>query len=734
LLNAPDVRLITILAPGGMGKTRLSVAAAEGVLPDFADGVYFVELAPLTEAESIVSAIAEATGYPFQSDGRSPQQQVSDFLSNKSLLLVLDNYEHLLKGAGLITELLNAAPQLKILVTSRQRLAQSGETLFHLTGMDFPAWETPEDALNYAAVKLFMNSARRAKPDFKLTRDNLNYVARICRMVQGMPLGIVLAASWLGMLTPEEIAAEMAQSRDFLATDEGDLPERQRSIRAVMDYSWQQMNADEQQVFMKLSVFRGGFTREAAEAVAGANLRILMSLTTKSLVRRNAESGRYEIHELLRQYGEDALLSSGKTDVYLIHADFFLSVARRTEPELMTASQLHGFQVLDEDKQNIAAAMNWAHTSGHRKMLCEFVILLHWYWIVRSHLDVVSHWAELISQIDDDFEPEFQAKLYFIRGVIPMAMWHITPDVAQQLDKALTIYREREDQHGIATVLLYKLGIAARPSIAELEELVSRWEKLDDNVGLSMALAIYGIRLAHRGHYDRARSVSLRALELSQVIGDRVRISSVLSDLGNVAFSLGEHDVAMSYFNQALKPAQELQDKYLVARLMRLMGNVATQMGDFAEADNYYQDGLKIFEEIGSRIGAAWILLRWAVLTFKQEQYPLTQLRLCQSLRLMMALNDTAGIVDNVEQLARLSAVTGRHEQAVRAFGCAAKTREASGIIAFEWDQKEIDNNLHYLTQELNTDHFNTEWERGKSLDLKTVAQELLTDFEADTA
>ena len=217
LLTDPKIRLITVLAPGGMGKTRLALEMAEkaaGIqktpLPEFGegpgvgftDGVYVVELAPLSDPASIVSALAEATGYQFQGDGREPKQQILDFLRNKNMLLVLDNYEHLLDGAGLVTDILQAAPEVQILATSRQRLSQPGETLFHLAGMDFPQWETPQDALDYAAVKLFMNSAGRAQPGFELTTGNLDYVARICRLVQGMPLGIVLAASWLAMLSP----------------------------------------------------------------------------------------------------------------------------------------------------------------------------------------------------------------------------------------------------------------------------------------------------------------------------------------------------------------------------------------------------------------------------------------------------------------------------------------------------------------------------------------------------
>ncbi|HLY26015.1 MAG TPA: protein kinase, partial [Aggregatilineales bacterium] len=231
-----DTRLVTILGPGGMGKTRLGLEAATRTLSDFPGGAWFVPLAPLGSAEHVVPAIAEALNYPMQQDGRSLAQQILDYLSDRQALLILDNFEHVLDGVGIVSEILQAAPDMKIIATSRERLNLGGETVFVLGGMDFPAWETPEDALNYSAVKLFVQSARRARPGFELQAADLDYVARICRLVQGMPLGILLAAAWVGTLSLQEIADEITHSLDFLATEQRDMPERQRSLRAVFEY------------------------------------------------------------------------------------------------------------------------------------------------------------------------------------------------------------------------------------------------------------------------------------------------------------------------------------------------------------------------------------------------------------------------------------------------------------------------------------------------------------------
>lgn len=359
----PVQRLITIIAPGGMGKTRLSLAVAEAQLDRFADGVFFVELAPVQDELGMISAIADATGYPISGD---PKPDLLRFLSNKNMLLVLDNFEHLTEDAALVLDILKAAPDVQILTTTRSRLEVEGETLFHLSGMDFPDWETPEDALSYATVQLFMQSAKRVRPAFELTTDNMDYVARICRLVGGMPLGIVLAAAWLGMLSVEEIAKEIQEDADFLQTDGAALPDRQRSIRTVFESAWNMMPEAEQHVFMQLSMFRGGFTRDAAQAITDASLMTLMSLVNKSLIRRDVETGRYSIHELLRQYAYEHLESL--PDLYQnlrsAYASYYLGMLADNTDAILGSRQVEAATQILADFDNVRAAWLLATNEG----------------------------------------------------------------------------------------------------------------------------------------------------------------------------------------------------------------------------------------------------------------------------------------------------------------------------------------------------------------------------------
>lgn len=314
-------RLVTVLAPGGMGKTRLSLAVARGQIGHYRDGVYFVPLAPLSSPADIVTTIAENIGFVFHGE-QAPDQQLVSFLKHRTLFLILDNFEHLLDGAGLVSEIIQSASDVKILVTSRERLNLHGETVYNLRGMEFPTWETTEDAMDFDSVKLFMQSAKRVRSGFEFHADELDFLARICRLTAGMPLGIELAAGWVDVLSLEKIADEIQRGIDILETDMRDMPERHRSLRATFEQTWHRRTEDEQTVFARLSVFRGGFTLESAEAVAGANARHLRKLAQKSLVQ--TESNRYAIHELLRQFGESKLSGNGEYEtVQAQHARYF---------------------------------------------------------------------------------------------------------------------------------------------------------------------------------------------------------------------------------------------------------------------------------------------------------------------------------------------------------------------------------------------------------------------------
>src|SRR5258708_1576469 len=312
VLADPACRLLTLVGPGGSGKTRLSIEVAAGQSGEFPNGVYFVPLAPRNSTEGIVSTIANTLGLALRSE-ESPTNQLLDYLHDKRLLLVLDNFEHLLAGTVVVTQILEADPEVKLLTTSREALSLEEEWVRQVKGLRFPDSDGTQlpQIEDYSAIRLFAERARRVRADFSLA-DEQRDVIRICQLVEGVPLAIELAAVWLKTINCQQIADEIQRDMDFLTSPLRNVQERHRSIRAIFEHSWQLLSSEEQATFRKLSVFRGGFTLEAAIHVANSSRQCLTALVDKSLVQMTP-TGRFDLHELLRQYAKERLEGADET-------------------------------------------------------------------------------------------------------------------------------------------------------------------------------------------------------------------------------------------------------------------------------------------------------------------------------------------------------------------------------------------------------------------------------------
>jgi predicted ATPase len=403
-LTGDTFRLITILGPGGMGKTRLSIEVGRRLLAFFSDGVYFIPLAPVVVVDHIVTTIAKIIDFKFHSD-LAPMQQLLDHLQKQHMLLIIDNFEHLLDHAGLLTDILQAAPRVNLLVTSREKLGLSGECVRAISGLTIP-FAASAEIVAHDAVQLFMEAANRTTSP--ITDDDLQTIANICQMLGGMPLAILLAAAWLDTLSLAEIEAEIRRGLDILEAHLRDAPARHQSIEAVFDYSWDRLSAPEQAVFMDLSVFRGGFTRQAAQAVTGASVRDLRHLVNTSFLQ-HLPSGRYAIHELMRQYGEHKLAASGDLDtVRQKHAQYFATFIKPLGDAGWGALGDHEvLEAVSADFENVRAA--WEFRVG-TKATNHLHPLLEGTWVFfdnhsRSQEAVDLFEAALVAFRDDD-EPD----------------------------------------------------------------------------------------------------------------------------------------------------------------------------------------------------------------------------------------------------------------------------------------------------------------------------------------
>jgi predicted ATPase/predicted Ser/Thr protein kinase len=643
LLADPDVRLLTILGAGGMGKTRLALEAGAAQLDNFERGVYFVSLAPLDSAQAIVPAVAGALGFSFY-EGGEPRRQLLDYLREKNKLLIMDNFEHLLAGpepgggdgVGLVTDVLQTAPKVKVLITSRARLNVQGETIFHLAGMDFPEplpaaeAETPEkpvlslpkDAMEYSAVKLFLQSARRARPGFDLGGDDLRYISRTCRLVGGMPLGILLAAAWLDMLTPAEIAdqisGEVSQSLDFLETDLRDVPERQQSMRAVFDYSWNSLTERERQIFQELSVFRGGFTRDAAQQVSGASLRELRALMNKSLLQRNP-GGRYDIHELLRQYGAQQLagvpgeLEAARNQ----HSAYFADYLHQRESALSGKGQRQALTDIANEIENVHAAWDWATAQGRVEDVQRSLESLCEYHGIRSEFkDAVTILSTAAERLGTYLEREqdecLRLQLARIRArqgdfLSYLGDLHKSDALARA---ALTVFETLGAQRDEAYALLV-LGWNAsawKERRGYFEQALTTFRKIGDRKG--EALCLYGLSSVTVSTSEFALNIQLcqESLKICQELGDDIWTAKSLDGLGYAHWLVGDYETARTYHQESPAIYRRLGNRYEEAGALNALAIDLVALREFGQGVQLLQDALAISKEIGAIPSACNIL------------------------------------------------------------------------------------------------------------------------------
>ena len=624
-LRDPDCRLLTLVGPGGSGKTRLAIEAGVDLLDDFEDGAFLVPLAALQSVDAIVPTVAQALSLSFHG-GSELLRQLLNHLSRKSLLLILDNFEHFIssgpvlrpnrtsavqqaclelaegacpglvertadrEGVKLVLDILRATQSVKILITSRARLNVQSEQVFPVRGMDYPVdvtsapspkVETAEalDARRYSAVELFLQSARRARPDFEPDAGDLTRVAGSCRLVQGMPLGILLSAAWLPVLSPAEIAAQLGQSFDFLEANLRDLPQRQRSMRAVFDRSWHLLREREQEVFASLSVFHGGFTYQAALEVTGTSLRELMMLVNRSLLHCTP-AGRYEVHELLRQYAEEKLeLSSADSkSIHDRHCAYYIAALEQWGIDLKGARQPTASAEMDVEIENARGAWNWAVEQVQVKRLDRAIFGLCQYYTLRGRLQECKTACGAAAMQLEGTGSDQQT-----RTLARVLMW--------QGDATFGLGQYERGQQ----LVQRSLALLDDPVLAGQHTRAERAAILRHVSGMK-----FFTKGAQSGKLDEER------LTLYQELGDRLGVAGVLGELAERAFWRGELSEAKEQLEQNLVLWQELGDQRGIEGTYRMLGNVAREHGELGEAESLYLKAAKILRETQQPGAVRW--------------------------------------------------------------------------------------------------------------------------------
>ena len=684
MLDDPALRLVTILGLGGMGKTRLAIETAQRRMGRYPDGVTFIPLAPLSSAEQILPALADALGFQF-GKGDDPRQQVLDYLSARHMLLLFDNFEHVLTGAGLLAELLKAAPSLKIIVTSHERLNLSGETVYAIGGMD------------YSGAQLFLLSAQRVQAGFEIGPEDEAAIRHICRLVGGMPLGIVLAAAWVPLLSLEQIAAEIEQGLDILEGQSRDAPQRHQSLRVVFEHSWALLSVQEQAMFRRLSVFRGGFSLEAAQALSGAGLRTLRALLDKSLIQRVA-AARFDIHELLRQFGAEKLRTSGEeTAARQAHRDYFADFVRQQWQRLQSDEQVAALQAIDRDFDNLRAAWLMAAETQHIAALRQMDDGLGFFMAIRCRyfeaLDLLQQAADSLQSAPAEPQSEIMR-------------WRIQTDL------------------GAFYSLLGHDAQAKRL----LETSLAHLRRVGDADSVLLALTHLAGAVGYIEGWPSAQPLNEEALQMARDTGDRSAQAHFLKNIGRSYRDQQDYPLAMQVGQEALQIAEEIGDQFEIAAIASsILGEVAILSGDYEAAATYVQRGLAIYEAMHYSFGISAARSRLGRIATAREAFDEARQWFLDAMRHNHLVGMRRELLFSIFDMARLALAQGEQAQAAELLTFVLEHPLARAT----WLIEQGGGMLESLAGQLAADVFAAAAARGRTLDLDTLVAQLLDDAEA---
>jgi predicted ATPase/DNA-binding SARP family transcriptional activator len=623
-LSQPGCRLLTLLGPGGNGKTRLGLQVGERLANDYTHGVFFVPLSTWNSSEAILPAIASAIGLAIRLDETAStpltdlQTQLSDYLRDKRLLLILDNFEHLMAGATLLPPLLHAAPHLKILVTSRQRLNLYEEWGFEVPGMRYPEQSETPDAAEFSAIRLFIECARRARVGFQPTNDDLDAVVHICRLLEGSPLGIELAAAWTRLLSPGEILAQINQSLDFLETSLRDLPQRHQSLRAVFEHSWSLLSPAEQRVFQRLSVFSRGFSLAAAQAVSDASLPLLTALVDQSLLRRDS-AGRYDLHELLKQYATEKLLDNpaDRQTVVTAHYRYYFGLLLELTEQLKGTLPHLGLRAIEAEAGNLQVAWANAITAQDWKALGQVIIPLYlFHQLHGSHREAENALAALVDALhalqEDDLAElnTHEAFAMSARAVFSYAIERIAgPDharsialIQQAIERTVTL---SEPLQRALAYLMVDFGRGALPLDQQselLHESIATFEAAGEQWAAGLAWIIHGeLALYEEREIHKARASYQQSLEIFARLNSRWFTTYAQHGLLAVYFGLGDYQQTETLARQCTAVYEEMGQQWLVVNSRIYLGQALVALGEYQRAIDHYQASLGFLYQSGDR-------------------------------------------------------------------------------------------------------------------------------------
>ncbi len=694
LMNA-DTRLVTLLGPGGTGKTRLSLQVAQTLLDQFPNGVYFVPLADDTEAGQFISRVAQQL--EVREGGRPLLENVKDYLRDKRMLLVLDNFEQLVSVAPVVADLLVAAPQLKIITSSRMALNLHSEREFPVPPLELPQAENGSalaTLIENESVILFVERARAVHPNFALTKDNASAVADICCRLDGLPLALELAATRIKLMQPQAILTRLDDKLKLLTGGARDLPTRHQTLRNTLEWSYDLLNQDEKTLYGRLGVFVGGFTFEAVEAVCNSDgkldiLESLTSLLNNSLLRQEETlegEPRFGMLETIRAYALERLVESGEIDALRAgHAQYYGGIIlNQAGLQIYSSNSLHWLNWFEQELDNIRAALSWGLSSPQGiQPGIGLVFMLVWFWYRRGHFMEGLEWADKYLAVSDvQNTPPLRALALASSGM--MALWQGKQDVA----------------------------------LSKLQEALPVVQTLEDDRMVAMTQMANGIAFINMGRDGDAQPLLEQAIRFFKKADQRYFHALTLVHLGNAELGLGNPEQARAYHEEALAEARAINENWLIAFALNNLGEVARTQGQFDLARKYYEECEALLRSTGDKGDVARFVHNLGYIAQHEEEFELAESQFRKSLTMFRRLGNRRGIAECLAGLAGLKAQQGQTEWGATLLSAAESLLKATGGAWWPADRVEVERNREMMQSALGADEFSKAQKTGAAMNI----------------